>query len=80
MVGQTWSNLVKRVKNLYYLVRIVTNEMNIENLIIKLRIEEDNRGSKKKGTHTSTEVKANLRKMVKVPRQRRTTTNGKTLS
>ena len=27
MVGQTWSNLVKRVKNLYYLVRVVTQNL-----------------------------------------------------
>ena len=28
MVGQTWSNLVKRVNNLYYLVRVVTSRVN----------------------------------------------------
>ena len=35
-------------------------EMNIKELIIKCCIEEDNRGSKKKGAHTSIEFKANF--------------------
>ena len=34
------------------------NEMSIEDLIIRLRIEEDNRGSEKKGVHNSGEAKA----------------------
>ena len=35
-------------------------EVNIEDLIIKCHIEEDNRGSEKKEAHTSIEVKANF--------------------
>ena len=31
--------------------------MSMEDLVVRLRIEEDNRGSNKKGPHTSTEVK-----------------------
>ena len=34
-------------------------EMSIEDLVIKLRIEEDNRGFEKRMTHNSNEVKAN---------------------
>ena len=34
--------------------------MSTDNLVIKLRIEEYNRGSDKKGAHTSTEVKKNF--------------------
>ena len=34
--------------------------MSIEDLIIRLRIEEDNRGSKKKGAHNLGEAKANF--------------------
>ena len=34
--------------------------MSIEDLVVKLHIEEDNRGSDKKGAHTSTKVKANF--------------------
>ena len=34
--------------------------MSIEDLVVKLRIEEDNRRSNKKGVHTSPEVKANF--------------------
>ena len=34
--------------------------MSIENLIVKLRIEEDNRGLKKKVTDNSSEAKANF--------------------
>ena len=36
------------------------NEMNIEDLIIRLLIEEDNKGSEKKGAHNSSETKANF--------------------
>ena len=35
-------------------------EMSIENLIIRLHIEEDNRGYEKKGAHTIGETKANF--------------------
>ena len=35
-------------------------EMNIEDLIIRLCIEEDNRGSEKKGAHNSGKAKANF--------------------
>ena len=35
-------------------------EMSIEDLIIRLRIEEDNRGSKKKWAHNPSEAKANF--------------------
>ena len=35
-------------------------EMGIEDLIIRLRIKEDNRGFKKKGAHNPNEVKANF--------------------
>ena len=34
--------------------------MSMEDLVVRLRIEEDNRGSDKKGAHTSTKVKANF--------------------
>ena len=34
--------------------------MSIEDLVVRLRFEEDNRGSDKKGAHTSIEVKANF--------------------
>ena len=36
------------------------NEMSIEDLIIRLHIEEDNRGSEKKGAHNPSEAKANF--------------------
>ena len=36
------------------------NEMSIEDIIIRLRIEEDNRGSEKKGAHNLSEAKANF--------------------
>ena len=35
-------------------------EMSIEDLIIRLRIEEDNKGYEKKGAHNPSEVKANF--------------------
>ena len=35
-------------------------EMSIEDLVIRLRIEEDNRGFEKKMTHNSNEAKANF--------------------
>ena len=35
-------------------------EKSMEDLVVRLHIEEDNRGSNKKGAHTSTEVKANF--------------------
>ena len=35
-------------------------EMSIEDLIIRLRIEEDNRGSKKKMAHNPNEAKVNF--------------------
>ena len=35
-------------------------EMSMENLVVRLCIEEDNRGSDKKMAHTSTKVKANF--------------------
>ena len=35
-------------------------EMSMEDLVVRLRIEEDNRRSDKKGAHTSPEVKANF--------------------
>ena len=34
--------------------------MSIEDLIVRLRIEEDNRGSEKEVTHNSSEAKANF--------------------
>ena len=34
--------------------------MNIKDLIIRFRIEEDNRGSKKNGAHNPGEAKANF--------------------
>ena len=40
--------------------------MSMEDLIVRLRIEEDNNGSDKKGAHTSTKVKANFVELVKV--------------
>ena len=36
------------------------NEMSIEDLIIRLRIEKDNRGFEKKGVHSPGEAKANF--------------------
>ena len=35
-------------------------EMNMDYLVVRLRIEEDNRGFDKKGAHTTIEVKANF--------------------
>ena len=35
-------------------------EMSMEDLVVRLRIEEDNKRSDKKGVHTSPEVKANF--------------------
>ena len=35
-------------------------DMNIKDLIIRLRIEEDNRGSEMKGAHNLSETKANF--------------------
>ena len=35
-------------------------EMSMEDLVVRLCIEEDNKGSDKKGAHTTTKVKANF--------------------
>ena len=51
----------------------------MDDLVVRLRIEEDNRGYDKKGAHTSIEVKKTLWNLVKVPRQK-STTKGRALS
>ena len=56
------------------------NEVSIEDLIIRLRIEEDNRGSKKKVAHNPNEAKANFVYMVKVLSSRKITIKGNALS
>ena len=54
--------------------------MSIEDLIIRLRIKEDNRGFEKKVAHNPNEAKANFVYMVKVPSSRKLTIKGNALS
>ena len=49
----TWKDFKNHLKH-------KRKEMNIKDLTIRLRIEEDNRGSKKKGAHNPSEAKANF--------------------
>ena len=56
------------------------NEMSIEDLIIRLHIEEDNRGSKKKGAHNPSEAKANFMEHCQVPSSRKPTAKGMELN
>ena len=51
-------------------------EMSIEDLIIRLRIKEDNRGSKKKGHTIRGRQRLTLWNMVKVPSSRKPITKG----
>ena len=55
-------------------------EMTIEDLVIRLRIEEDNKGSEKKRHTIPIRLRLTLWNMVKVPSSRKATTKGKTLS
>ena len=49
----TWKDLKNYLKN-------KRKEMSMEDLVVRLRIEQDNRWPDKKRAHTSTEVKANF--------------------
>ena len=55
-------------------------KMSIEDLVIRLRIEEDNRGSEKKWHTIPMRLRLTLWNMVKVPSSRKPTTKGKALS
>ena len=52
-LSPTWNDFKNYLKH-------KRKEMNMEDLVVRLRIKEDNKGSNKKGAHTSTEVKANF--------------------
>ncbi|XXG55184.1 hypothetical protein AAC387_Pa03g2908 [Persea americana] len=51
-------------------------EMKLEDLIVKLRIEEDNRASEKKAGKTFTEAKANMAEHRQNPKKRKNSPNG----
>ena len=51
--------------------------MRIKDLVIRLRIEEDNRGSKKKVTHNPNEAKANFVKHGKSSKFKKGNNKGK---
>ena len=55
-------------------------EMSIEDLIIRLRIKENNRGFRRKGHTIPTRSRLTLWNMVKVPSSRQPTTKGNALS
>ena len=55
-------------------------EMSIEDLVIRLRIEEDNRGSEKKWHTIPMRLRLTLCNMVKAPRSRKATKKGNALS
>ena len=54
-------------------------EISIEDMIIRLCIEEDNRGSEKKGAHNPNEAKTNFVEYGQVPSSRKSTINGRAL-
>ena len=62
MVSKTFkvAAIIEKVPPIWNYLKYKRKEMNIEDLIIQLCIEEDNRGSKKKGAHTSIKVKAHF--------------------